>query len=133
MRPTVILSMVLVVGLATGAVRAVPQSKRAGGTLTGVVTGPDNRPVEAAVITYQSAGGSAPHAVHTDAKGHSTIQKLRSDSYELRASGQGVFSEWEKNVFVRSGETKFLHLRLIYAKEVPKDYKATETYQVHPQ
>jgi hypothetical protein len=133
MRRTVILGIFFFAGLvAARTARAVPQSKGTGGTLTGVVTGPDDKPVPDAVITYQSGGGSAPHAVHSDAKGHFAIPKLRSDSYELRASGKGVFSEWEKNVFVKSGETKFVRLRLIYAKEVPKEYKATETYQVNP-
>lgn len=66
--------------------------------------------------------------VHADAKGHFTISKLRSDNYELRASGNGVFSPWE-NVAVRSGKTKTLTLHTIYAKEVPKAYTATRTYE----
>jgi hypothetical protein len=40
----------------------------------------------------------------------------------MRASGKGVFSEWEKNIYVRKGHTKNITLRLIYAKEVPKAY-----------
>jgi hypothetical protein len=107
---------------------ADPQSK-ASGTLTGVVIGPDDKPVAHAVITYQSSGGSAPHAVHADAKGRFTISKLRSDAYEVRASGRGVFSEWEKDVFVRSGKTKEVTLHLIYAKEIPPAYTATRTYE----
>jgi hypothetical protein len=93
------------------------------GTLSGVVLGPDDKPVPHAAVTYQSAAGIAPHAVHTDAHGHFTITKLRSnDIYDLRASGQGVFSEWEKNVTVRAGQTKTVTLRLIYAKDIPKAY-----------
>jgi hypothetical protein len=92
-------------------------------TISGVVLGPDDKPVPHAAVTYQSAAGMAPHAVHTDAQGHFTITKLRSnDIYDLRASGKGVFSEWEKNVTVRSGQTKTVTLRLIYAKEIPKAY-----------
>jgi hypothetical protein len=129
MRSTTILSLVFIVGLFEArAVLAEPQSK-GNGTLTGVVIGPDDRPVAHAVISYQSAGGNAPHAVHADAKGHFTIAKLRSDSYEVRASGKGVFSEWERNVFVRSGKTKDVTLRLAYAKEIPKAYTATRTYE----
>jgi hypothetical protein len=128
MRRAIILGMVLLSGLvAARTVLAEPQSKGSG-TLNGVVIGPDDKPVPHAVITYQSGGGNAPHIVHADAKGHFTIPKLRSDSYEVRASGKGVFSEWEKNVFVRSGQTKAVTLRLIYAKEIPKAYTATETY-----
>jgi Carboxypeptidase regulatory-like domain len=129
MRRTTILALVFVVGLfAACTVLADPQSK-ASGTLTGVVIGPDDRPVAHAVVSYQSSGGNAPHAVHADAKGRFTISKLRSDAYEVRASGRGVFSEWEKNVFVRSGKTKDVTLRLIYAKEIPKAYTATRTYE----
>src|SRR5215472_8071471 len=101
----------------------MPQAKGSG-VLTGVVIGPDDKPVAHAVITYQSSGGSAPHAVHADARGRFTIPKLRSDSYEVRATGKGVFSEWVKNVFVRSGQTKSVTLRLDYAKGIPKAYTA---------
>jgi hypothetical protein len=47
---------------------------------------------------------------------------LRADNYDLRASGKGVFSEWEKNISLRSGATKELTLHLIYAKQIPKAY-----------
>ncbi|HKW61408.1 MAG TPA: carboxypeptidase-like regulatory domain-containing protein [Candidatus Acidoferrum sp.] len=105
-------------------VNAAPQHHKGTGTttLTGVVLGPDDKPVPDAAITYQSSGGNAPHAVHADAHGHFTITKLRADNYDLRASGNGVFSDWEKNVYVRKGQTKNVTLRLIYAKEVPKAY-----------
>jgi hypothetical protein len=99
------------------------QRKRGGTVLSGVVLGPDDKPVAHATVTYQSAAGLAPHVVRTDSQGHFTITKLRSnDIYDLRASGRGVFSEWEKNVSVRSGQTKSVTLRLIYAKEIPKAY-----------
>jgi hypothetical protein len=42
------------------------------------------------------------------------------DSYDVRASSNGVFSEWEKNIPLRKGQTKDLALHLIYAKEMPK-------------
>jgi len=102
-------------------VAAGPQHK-GGATLTGVVLGPDDKPVPHASITYQSSGGNAPHAVHADSRGHYTITKLRADNYDMRASGKGVFSEWEKNIMVRPGQTKEVTFRLIYAKEVPKAY-----------
>lgn len=96
--------------------------KKGAGVLRGVVLGPDDKPVAHASVTYQSSAGIAPHAVHADSQGHFTITKLRSDNYDLRASGRGVFSEWEKNVTVRSGQTKTVTLRLIYANEIPKAY-----------
>lgn len=110
--------------LALAAAREVPAApqSRADATLSGVVLGPDDRPVARASVSYQSAGGSAPHVVHTDSHGHFTISKLKADNYDIRASGKGVFSEWEKNVNIRPGQTKSLTLRLIYAKKIPKAY-----------
>jgi hypothetical protein len=120
-RALVLITAVLLVSLVAG--QNLDAQHRGTATLSGVVLGPDDKPVAHAAVTYQSAAGLAPHAVHTDAQGHFTITKLRSnDIYDLRASGKGVFSEWEKNVSVRSGQTKTVTLRLIYAKEIPKAY-----------
>jgi len=103
--------------------------RKGAGVLSGVVLGPDDRPVPHASVTYQSSAGIAPHAVRADSQGHFTITKLRSDNYDLRASGRGVFSEWEKNVTVRSGQTKSVTLRLIYAKEIPKAYTKSKAQE----
>jgi hypothetical protein len=106
------------------------QHRRGPAMLGGVVLGPDDKPVANANVTYQSAAGTAPHVVRTDAQGHFAIKKLKSDDiYDLRASGDGVFSEWEKNVSVRPGQTKWLTLRLIYAKEIPKAYTKSKAKQ----
>jgi len=88
--------------------------------LTGVVIGPNDKPVAHAAVSYQSSGGSAAHAVHTDALGRFTIHKLPADNYDLRASANGIFSEWEKNVTIHSGQTRSVTLHLIYAKQMPK-------------
>jgi hypothetical protein len=117
----VLLSMLAVLVALMCAQNLAAQHKGAG-VLSGVVLGPDDKPVPHASVTYQSSAGIAPHAVHADSQGHFTITKLRSDNYDLRASGKGVYSEWEKNVAVRSGQTKSVTLRLIYAKEIPKAY-----------
>lgn len=116
----VFVSMMLLVAL-FGAQNSAAQQKGSG-VLSGLVLGPDDKPVPHASVSYQSSGGMAPHAVHADSQGRFTISKLRTDNYDLRASGRGVFSEWEKNVAVRSGRTKSLTLRLIYAKKIPKAY-----------
>ena len=126
MRRIVLFLAILLLALATArSVVAGPQ-KKGTAMLTGVVLGPDDRAVPHAAITYQSSGGNAPHAVHADAHGHFTITKLRADNYDMRASGKGVFSEWQKNITVRSGQTKNVTLRLIYAKDVPTDYVKTK-------
>lgn len=102
-------------------VASAPQGRPGGtATITGIVIGPDDRPVPNASVTYQSSGGSAPHAVHTDAHGRFRLSKLRADSYDLRATSKGVFSEWVKNLPLRRGETKSVTLNLIYAKTMPK-------------
>lgn len=105
----------------TSSVQAEPQRKGTS-TLAGVVLGPDDKPVARAAVSYQSSGGNAPHAVHTDAHGKFRITKLAADNYDVRASGKGVFSEWEKNVTLHRGQTREITLRLIYAKQIPKSY-----------
>lgn len=114
--------------VAARGVSAAPQS-RGSSTLSGVVLGPDDKPVANASVSYQSSNGSAPHAVHTDSHGRFSIPKLKADNYDLRASGKGVFSAWEKNITLRSGETKNMTLRLIYAKQIPKAYVKSKSTQ----
>ena len=123
-----VVAILLLMLLAARVVSAAPQGKGSA-TLTGTVLGPDDRPVAHASVSYQSSSGNAPHAVHTDSHGHFTIAKLRADNYDIRASGKGVFSEWEKNVSVRSGQTKELTLRLIYARKIPKAYVKSKPQQ----
>ena len=105
--------------LATRSVFASPD-KKGTSVLTGVVIGPNDKPVAHAAVSYQSSGGNAPHAVHTDAHGRFTIAKLPADNYDVRASANGIFSEWEKNVTIHSGQTRSVTLHLIYAKQMPK-------------
>ena len=105
--------------VASRSVLASPDRKGTS-VLTGVVIGPNDRPVARAAVSYQSSGGNAAHAVHTDAHGRFTISRLPADNYDLRASANGIFSEWEKNVTIHSGETRSVTLHLIYAKQMPK-------------
>ena len=120
-------AFVLVLVAARG-VLAAPQTKGSA-ILSGVVIGPDDKPVPHASVSYQSSDGSAPHAVHTDAHGRFTIAQLRSDNYDIRASARGIFSEWEKNISLRKGQTKSIELRLIYAKEMPKPVSSSKPKQ----
>jgi hypothetical protein len=90
------------------------QSSRKGdATIVGVVYDADGKPVPAAAVTCQSSAGIHPRIVHTDAKGHYHITGLRQDNYDLRATAKGAYSDWEKNIFVRKGETKEFTLRLL--------------------
>ena len=127
-RALLFIAIILLALVAAGGVSAAPQGKGSA-TLSGTVLGPDDRPVARASVSYQSSNGSAPHAVHTDSHGHFTIAKLKADNYDVRASGKGVFSEWEKNVSLRSGQTRELTLRLIYARTIPKAYVKSKPKQ----
>ena len=120
-RTIVFLSIFLLTLAGVSGVAAAPQHKGTS-TLSGVVLGPDDRPVAHASVSYQSSGGNGAHVVHTDSHGRFSITKLKADNYDVRASGKGVFSEWEKNITLRAGQTKDLTLQLVYAKEIPKAY-----------
>jgi hypothetical protein len=113
------LTAMLAVMIAGQTIYAHPQS-HGKATLSGVVVGPDGKPVSNAVVTYQSGGGDTPHAVHTDAQGRFTIVKLRRDNYDLRASSHGLYSTWLKNVMVRTGQQKTLTLRLTNGADLSK-------------
>jgi Carboxypeptidase regulatory-like domain len=129
MRHTILLLSVFLFTLAAlSSVSAMPQHKGTS-TLSGVVLGPDDKPVAHASVSYQSSGGNGAHVVRTDSHGRFSITKLRADNYDLRASGKGVFSEWEKNVNLRAGATKELTLHLVYAKEIPKAYVKSNSKQ----
>lgn len=99
-------------------VSAAPGKAR--GSLSGVVLGPDDKPVPRANVKYQSSAGRGPHAVRADSKGRFLIP-LRADNYDVRASSKGLFSEWEKNVSVHRGRDTYITLRLIYTRQpLPK-------------
>jgi len=111
--------LALAAGLLTmGGARAMAQQHSS--TLEGLVLGPDNKPVANAAVTYQSGGGNAPHVVHADTKGRFSVAKLRADIYDVRASAQGVYSDWKKNVVLRPGQITTLTLRLTHAPQVPQ-------------
>ena len=110
-------------------VLAAPQQSKGTSTLSGVVIGPNDKPAPHASVSYQSSDGSAPHAVYADAHGRFTISQLKADSYDLRASAKGVFSDWQKNIPLRKGQARSVELRLIYAKEMPKSVSKTKPKQ----
>jgi hypothetical protein len=103
-------------------VYAAPQHK-GHSTLSGVVIGPNDKPVPHASITYQSSFGAMPHAIHADARGRFSIAHLEAENYDLRASSKGIFSEWVKNVTLQAGETKSITLQLVYSRAPLKNKK----------
>lgn len=99
--------------LAAAGLCAQSSSTKSGTTITGVVVGADGKAVPAAAVTCQSSAGIRPRVVHTDAKGHYVITGLKQDSYDLRATANGAYSDWEKNIPLRLGQTKEITLRLL--------------------
>jgi hypothetical protein len=118
-RRALLASLVTVAVLFAGQLNA-QTTKKKGGTIIGIVIGPDDKPVAKASVMCQSSGGLSPHASYANSKGRFTITGLKPDSYDVRASSNGVFSEWEKFIAIRKNETKEVTLHLIYAKEMPK-------------
>jgi len=82
-------------------------------TITGVVLNADGKPVPAASVSCNSSAGIRARVVHTDKTGHYRITGLKEDSYDLRASTKGAYSDWEKNIPLRNGQTKEVVLRLM--------------------
>lgn len=118
----------LMMGGLAGAFSAAAAPQGGSGVVTGVVLGADNKPLPNAIVTYQNAGGRAPHVAHADARGHFTVSKLKGDVYEFRATSNGVSSDWE-NVAVHPGKTRTVALHAIHEKEDVKEYTATHTYE----
>lgn len=81
--------------------------------ISGTVIGADGKFVPAAAVTCQSSAGIKPRIVHTDAKGHFLITGLRQDNYDLRATANGAYSDWEKNILLHKGQNKEVTLRLL--------------------
>jgi hypothetical protein len=82
------------------------------GTLEGTVLDGYGKPVAEASVTIQTSDGLHPHATHTDANGHFQFTRWMTGQYDLRAYSNGVFSEWEKRIMIRSNKTTKITLRL---------------------
>ncbi|HXR32306.1 MAG TPA: carboxypeptidase-like regulatory domain-containing protein, partial [Verrucomicrobiae bacterium] len=61
----------------------------------------------------QSSGGSSPRVIYTDANGRFTITGLRQDDYDLRASANGFYSDWERNIVARIGQPREVIMKLV--------------------
>jgi uncharacterized membrane protein len=87
-------------------------SKKGTATLTGTVLGDNGKPVAHAAVSCQSSAGISPKVVYTDAHGRFKIPGLREDNYDLRATAKGIYSDWEKNILVKKGQTKEITITL---------------------
>ena len=90
-----------------------------GGTINGIVLAANGKPVSNAAVACHTSAGNKPRAAHTDAQGRFTIPGLRQDSYDLRASANGAYSDWERLVSLHHGETKSVTLYLLNGNDTP--------------
>jgi virginiamycin B lyase len=89
-------------------------AKQKPGALDGKVVTAKGAPVAGAQILWQVADGETPHILHSDAHGQFHIESLRTGFYDLRASANGTWSEWEHNILVRPGADTNVTLRLAF-------------------
>ena len=85
------------------------------GTLAGIVLGPGDVPVAGARVMVQAADARNPRALRADAQGKFQIV-VGPGLYDVRAYAGGVWSDWERNVLVRTGQRTHLRLRLLPPK-----------------
>ncbi len=86
--------------------------KKGTATLTGTVVGDNGKPVAHAAVSCQSSAGISPKVVYTDAHGRFKFSGLREDNYDLRASAKSIYSDWEKNILLKKGQTKEITITL---------------------
>jgi Carboxypeptidase regulatory-like domain len=110
-RMAVLLSLVFLISLTEAWAQTTSHSTAT--IMKGMVLGADGKPVAAAAVECQSSAGMRPRVVHTDANGHYLFTGLKQDSYDLRATSNGAYSDWEKNIPLRRGQTKEITLHLL--------------------
>lgn len=105
----------LLCGIMLAASMSLPAqtSRKGSSSFVGIVLDADGKPVSGAGVTCQSSAGFRPRAVHTDARGRFHIAGLHQDNYDLRASANGAYSDWEKNIFLRTSQTREITLYLL--------------------
>jgi Carboxypeptidase regulatory-like domain len=87
------------------------------GTLEGTVLDAHGKPVPDATVTIQTSDGLHPHATHTDSSGHFQFARWATGQYDVRAYSNGVFSDWDKRLVIRSKKTTQVALKLPPSKE----------------
>jgi hypothetical protein len=104
--------------IASLAFAAAAQQRVPIGTLEGTVLDGHGQPVADASVTIQTSDGLHPHATRTDASGHFQFARWMTGQYDLRAYSNGMFSEWDKRIMIRSNKTTKVTLHLPKASDV---------------
>ena len=109
------LIFLLIVGVAIVFAQGVNAQtrKKTGATLTGTILDANGRTVANAIVTCQTSSGMKPRVVHSDATGAFFITGLKQESYDLRASRNGAYSDWEKNIPLGRSQSKDITLQLL--------------------
>jgi len=113
MKPKLILSLILGMAILFALDIQAQTPKKTGATITGTVLDADGKPVAKASVTCETSSGMKPRAVHTDSKGRFFITGLKQESYDLRASRNGAYSDWERNLPLGKTQTKTVTLQLL--------------------
>jgi hypothetical protein len=87
--------------------------KKTGATITGTVIDSNGRPVGNATVMCETSSGMKPRAAHTDKGGRFFITGLKQESYDLRATRSGAYSDWERNIPLRKSQTMDVTLQLL--------------------
>ena len=82
------------------------------GTLAGTVLDAHGNVVADAAVTIQTSDGSQPYAAHTNSAGHFEIRRIETGQYDLRASHNGLISDWTKRIMVHANKITSVTLRL---------------------
>lgn len=82
------------------------------GTIAGTVLSAKGLPVAGASVTIQTAEGSHPHATTSDIHGHFAFTGYARGQYDLRAYSSGTWSDWVRDIPLKSGKTTQVELRL---------------------
>ncbi len=128
MRRKLIFSLMLGMAVLFAADANAQTRKKTGATITGTVLDSNGKPVANASVTCETSSGMKPRAVHTDKSGKFFITGLKQESYDLRASRNGAYSDWERNIPLRKSQTKDVTLQLLNGNTATSVVPATKKH-----
>jgi len=128
MRRKLIFSLMLGMAVLFAADVNAQTRKKTGATITGTVRDSSGKPVANASVTCETSSGMKPRAVHTDKNGKFFITGLKQESYDLRASRNGAYSDWERNIPLRKSQTKDVTLQLLNGNTATSVVPATKKH-----
>jgi hypothetical protein len=91
---------------------ALATHAQAPGVVSGIVLAPDGSPQVHARVYLQPGNGRPPRTVLTDETGHFTFAKVANGMYDVRAQGNGLWSDLYRNVSVKKNDEVSVKLQL---------------------